>query len=219
MPVTISDEEYRRYTVFRDNMIYQEKLDSVRGLASLEQDIDAPIRKTIAMLALLGCHPVWSCCGFNYDGQPLHKTHEYGNTYVAMIWDENSYRLREALKEKLFLEVEDEFDPKGLVNRWVCWDRKNLGLFYIRHSFNAKWEEIKYPWSLKMCLHFPEPALVGIKELNYWLLALSDYFLEEVVLEDTNSKVKKSTPEWQYPSLAEWKIRKEDILGEQVRID
>ena len=85
MSVLISDEDYKEYRTLQHNALFQQKLESVRGMKNLRDDIDVPIRKLVAMFALLGCTPLWSCCGFDYDGQPMHKTHEYGNIYSFII--------------------------------------------------------------------------------------------------------------------------------------
>src|SRR3990167_575278 len=59
-------------------------LKSVKSITRLEDDIDEPLKTCVMALALLGCEPVWSCCGFDYAGQPIHKSHEHGRCGIRL---------------------------------------------------------------------------------------------------------------------------------------
>lgn len=207
MPVLISNENYSEYRILQDNSIRQQKLDSVRGMRNLEYDIDLPMRKLVAMFALLGCEPLWSCCGFDYDGQPMHKTHEYGDTYIMFLDD---WRIQSILK--ILLTGKKIFDLRGDTSEWIICKQHNL--IYLRSDFDYEYSRDKYPWSMKHCIHYPELSVSRIKQLEDLLyMYFRDEFVDSVILKDTNRSQKKYTSNWQYPSLEDWAIKKEYIMG------
>jgi hypothetical protein len=57
---------------------FKDVLASEETIQNLEDDIDKPMKLIVGAAALIGAKPQWSCCGFNYDGQPAHKDHVYG---------------------------------------------------------------------------------------------------------------------------------------------
>lgn len=206
MPVTISDEDYKEYMTLQHNVIFQQKLDSIRGLRSLKDDIDIPMRKLVAMFALLDCEPLWSCCGFDYDGQPIHKTHEYGNTYIAL---KNTQRTRSVIKilyaGKWIQERCNDTD------KWEVWMTK--GILYLRSDFDYFHRKNEYPWSMHNCIHFPELAVIKIDELeNLMFLYFGDEFKETTVVSDTNRSHKTRVKNWQYPALEDWTVTLSDVL-------
>ena len=206
MSILISDDDYKEYRVLQDNAIFQQKLNSARGMNNVEYDIDIPIRTLVAMFALLGCEPLWSCCGFDYDGQPTHKTHEYGGTFVCL---NNIERSQEIIK--ILMEKGQVVNLKSETDKWETWTRKQS--IYLRSDFDYYHRKWKYPWSTKSCIHYPELALIKIdimeKALIYYF---KDEFADKVILSDTNKKQKIGLRNWQYPILEDWAIRKDDIF-------
>jgi hypothetical protein len=203
MSVLISDVNYKEYMILQHNAIFQEKMDSVNNTKNLKDDIDAPIRNVVGMLALLGCEPMWSCCGFDYDGQPMHKTHEYGDTFVALRSNHITKALIDALKEDKIV-----FDVTYDTDRWETWETN--GIVYLRSDFDYVHEKTNYPWSKYNCIHYPELAVFRIRELEKFLLRLKDYFMKSITLSDTNDIYKKRDYNWQYPVLEPWIIKRED---------
>ena len=204
MAVTISNRDYKEYQVLLHNTVRQRKLDSVRGLDNLKYDIDAPMRNLVAMFALLGCEPIWSCCGFDYDGQPMHKTHEYGDVYITLKDLEcTNLLVDELIKKKVVFEKTNETD------RWETWKVKKA--IFLRSDFDYFHKEADYPWAIKSCLHYPELAIFRIKELEKVLFTARSLFKDEVVLSDTNKSYKEAYSSWQYPSLNAWVITPDDI--------
>ena len=211
MPVTISDDEYKLLLAVKHNMLREQKLDSVQSMGMLENDIDVPIKKLVALFALLGCNPLFSCCGFDYAGQPIHKTHEYGNAFI--IFEENKASaniFRELVDGKYVCEG---FDNKELNWRTYLSERNRR---YFSSSFVWWWEDIKYPWANKNCIHFSELGAINIAQIEKaFLRAGRSAFLDSVIVKDTNEAYKKNVPYWQYPSLKPWIILKEDYLGDE----
>lgn len=206
MPVTISDEDYKEYMTLQHNVIFQQKLDSIRGLKYLKEDIDIPMRRLVAMFALLDCEPLWSCCGFDYDGQPIHKTHEYGNTYIAL---KDTQRTRSVMKilyaGKWIQKLNNDTD------KWEVW--MNRGILYLRSDFDYFHRRDKYPWSMNNCIHFPELAVIKIQEIEKLILSyFEDEFKEMAIVSDTNRNHKIRVRNWQYPALEDWTVTLSDIL-------
>lgn len=207
MSVLISDEDYKEYMVLQHNAIHQMKLNSVKSLTNLRDDIDIPMRKLVAMFALLDCEPIWSCCGFDYDGQPLHKTHEYGDVYIMF---RNTWRIRSILKILFAGKWIDEL--RNDTTKWVGWEKNNI--IYLRSDFDNEHKKINYPWSLNHCIHYPELAVLQIKNLqDLVFLYFGDEFAESAVLKDTNKTQKKYVSNWQYPVLEDWIVTKEEMLS------
>lgn len=206
MSVLISDENYAEYMTLQHNAIHQQKLDSAKGMINLKNDIDVPMRKLVAMFALLDCSPLWSCCGFDYDGQPMHKTHEYGDTYIMF---HDTPRTKAILKILSAGKWVDGFRED--TSKWISWQNKNI--IYLRSDFDYEHGKIGYPWSLNHCIHYPELSVLRIKELQDLLfLYFADEFMDIAVLRDTNRSQKWHVSNWQYPALEDWIITKEEML-------
>jgi hypothetical protein len=210
MPVLISDEDYNEYRILQHNALFQQKLESVRGMKNLKDDIDIPVRNLVAMFALLGCKPLWSCCGFDYDRQPMHKTHEYGDTYIVLTVSKRTLEVIATLinHDVLKLCKQDE-----LLNTddWIVWRAGNKLL--LRCDFDYVTNKTQYPWSMKSCIHYYEYAVIKIQDLERAILKLfGDKFADTAILYDTNNEIKQHLYNWQYPILENWIITKEDII-------
>jgi len=173
-------EAFRHFSIARERKKIQSSLSKIRNL---HDDIDAPIRKCVAMLALLECEPVFSCCGFDYDGQPYHKCHQYGDAYITM--KNNSQT--------------DAFFPNGA--RWGDWsiaktpERTMLRLFI---NANPHWRD-------ETCIHFSEEIVIGISRLEYRLMQSYQITRDEIVLTDSLAEYPKW---WQYPRVEDWLVEK-----------
>ncbi len=207
MPVVISDEDYKEYRVLQNNAIFQQKLNSARGMINLKNDIDVPIRRLVAMFALLGCEPIWSCCGFDYDGQSMHKSHEYGASYLVLNKTEQTI---DVITQLIALDWVQPKQKEG-TTKWVCW--QNDYWMYLQCDFDYDHEQSQYPWSLRSCIHYYEMGVIQINDLEKALENnFKDKFADNVTLSDSNKRQKKNLPNWQYPLLEDWVITKEDIF-------
>jgi len=208
MSVLISDEDYKEYRTLQHNALFQQKLESVRGMKNLRDDIDVPIRKLVAMFALLGCTPLWSCCGFDYDGQPMHKTHEYGNMYIRLLYNEQYRKIAQKLFDEKIIEKKIDSVLDISSDKWIILRENQL---YC--DFDYVITKTSYPWSMKSCIHYYEYAAIRICELEQAILKLfSNDFADSAILHDTNNMMKQSMNNWQYPILEDWIITKEEIM-------
>lgn len=205
MPVTISDDEYKEYMILRQTDLYQKKIASAKAQDTLENDIDLPIRRLVAMFALLGCDVRWSCCGFDYEGQPLHKSHEYGNLYLVF---ETNERLKTILNWLINQGVVTNTTKETI--QWSTWEVKNFT--YLCSDFDFDWNRISYPWSMTNSIHYSELAAISINILEKFLYALRENFADNAVLIDTNQRQKERVANWQYPILKPWIILKEYVI-------
>jgi len=203
MPVLISDNEYMEYQTVLGNIKHQKMLDSVRGLSSVREDIDVPMLNLVAMFALLECSPLWSCCGFDYDGQHIHKTHEYGGAYIAMRKNEKSLSVVDEL-----IKNQAVFFRAVETDKWTTWTDSFV---YVKTDFDYFHAKSEYPWSNKSCIHYPELAVIKILELERALFSMKDKFVDSAVLHDTNSKYKEVNYNWQYPGLEDWIVTTADL--------
>ncbi|MBT4586155.1 hypothetical protein HN960_05150 [Candidatus Peregrinibacteria bacterium] len=185
----ISKEEYAEYQTLLKKSKYIYSRDSAKSIKSLEDDIDLPIKDCVAMLALIGCEPVFSCCGFDYDGQPLHKSHQLGYPYVRLT--DNLYS--EALLTSPFKQG---------------WTAKIFGSqisLELNTSMNPHWRKAS-------CIHYSEEAVIGIQYLENLLHNNKHLFNDFVVLKDTNASHASELKFWQYPPKTPWTIYKEDYI-------
>lgn len=210
MSVLISDEDYNEYRILQHNALFQQKLESVRGMKNLKDDIDTPIRKLVAMFALLGCETRWSCCGFDYDGQPMHKTHEYGDSFIRLVDSKRALEVMATLINFNAIKLTKEGELLN-TDEWTVWRKANE--IYLRTDFDYFHRQSDYPWAGHSCIHFSELAVIKIYDLEQAMLKLfSSEFLSGAILQDTNYKSKNILNNWQYPALEDWIITKEDIL-------
>jgi hypothetical protein len=190
----ITEKQYEEYKALKRWAKREKVWVSVNGIQNLEDDVDAPIKKCVAMCALLGLEPVFSCCGFDYHGQPYHKSHQYGEAYIT-------------LKKNRISEHWLTMGTGGkLIGGWVI--RKHVqGTLALIHKVPGN----PY-WRKRDCIHFAEETALGIAYLERALLGLSENFFPAIVLEDTNQNYKKSgVRHWQYPPKKPWVIKK-DLL-------
>lgn len=185
----ITKEEYEEYQSLKKWAERENILSSVKSITRLEDDIDRPIKKCVAMLALLQCEPTFSCCGFDYDGQPFHKSHQYDKPYIRMKANKYSIALISSPIER----------------GW--WVKKIFNEISLEFSVNSNPD-----WRNPNCIHFSEEIVGGINYLERLLISGKDNMVDEIVLEDTNQKSKAKISEWQYPPKEAWVIRKPDFV-------
>lgn len=194
--ISITDQQYQEYTRLKDYYERQLRRESAESI-SLREDIDEPIRKCVMAFALLHCGPIWSCCGFDYVGQPIHKWHEYGRAFFIL---ENN---------PCTTAVLDGFRSD------TGWVTKNTDCKYIDFhvDFRRSVPQWDIPqWNDRHCPHYYEPAIKAIHELESHLMSLRDYFDScPVVLEDSNARYKKIFSQWQYPGKEPWVICRLDL--------
>jgi hypothetical protein len=201
---TISDDEYAEFEYLRRH--YQrERVRQSAAALTLEQDIDAPIKKCVMALALLGCEPMWSCCGFDYDGQPLHKSHQYGSTGFALRDNPHTRFAMERLAAA-------GLSFQGYANAWRV--RYQAGHYGDDKCYLNADIETKNTWPDKDSIHYSEPAVIAIQILEDYLLSQSSLFVDRVSLTDTNVEFQQRFHWWQYPTKAPWIIRKTDLVPE-----
>jgi hypothetical protein len=152
----------------------------------LEDDIDDPIKNCVAMFALLGCQPFYSCCGFDYNKQPFHKSHQYGRPYIILADTERTAEVLTILSKQRTVWYAEK-GARGWVNLQVM-------------------AEMNPHWRKEECVHFAEECAIAIRWLERFLFALKGAMLDSIVLEDTNSKAKKDNEYWQYPPKHSWTI-------------
>lgn len=185
----ITKEQYEEYQKLKKWAEREKILTSAKSVKKLEDDIDEPIKKCVAMLALLRCEPTFSCCGFDYDGQPFHKSHQYGEPYVRM--KSNLYSLA--------------LTSQPLQYGWQA--------AMVVGEVTLVWKSHGNPhWRNTNCIHYSEEIVGAIGWLEWALSQNKDKMLDEVTLEDTNKKNRGINRFWQYPPKKDWVVRKKDIL-------
>ena len=184
--------EYEEYRRLKKQAARIEIFSSLNEVTRLEDDIDIPVKRCVAAFALLGCQPKWSCCGFDYKGQHLHKGHQYGRIYFILERSPVSEACCKAIT------------ASGLW-QYAVRDNDTLDLRIDIENVISQWDE-------PSCIHYHEPFACYIQQLEDYLYRLSDLFAEEVVLGDNNGKMKEAFSHWQYPTMEDWIIRKEDYI-------
>jgi hypothetical protein len=188
----ISNKKYQEYLELKKWEEKQKINESLVSTYNLEDDIDFPIRNSVAILALADCHPIFSCCGFDYIGQPYHKSHQYGEPYIMLEATTKSKYLLGGISSKL---------PYG----WVVSFRNGVLYLEQRITANPHWRE-------KNSIHFSEEIVIGLNELEKQLyLYLRQDFLGEVILEDKNKEYVKTLKYWQYTPKNPWVITPDSL--------
>jgi hypothetical protein len=176
----ISNQEYEELQAYKREVSLQE-------IINLEDDIDFPIRNTVAILALAGASPMFSCCGFDYRGQPAHKAHQYGEPYVMMKDDEKTREVMGRIYSRL---------PFG----WKVASRRGLIYLELTSINNPHWDNPK-------AIHYSENMVISINELEkYLFMYLREFMVDKVVLYDTNAGHNTSLKYWQYTPKNPWEI-------------
>jgi hypothetical protein len=188
----ITEKQYDEYVSLRRWAKREKVWVSAKGITKLEDDVDLPIKKCVAMCALLGLEPLFSCCGFDYDGQPYHKSHQYGEPYIMFKSNPKTLSL---------LTYPPNWKFGWLMRKHV----QNTILLVLKVEGNPHWRK-------KDCIHFAEELVISIAWLERFLSFQKDAFLDEIILCDTNQNYKKSGVRfWQYPPKEDWVIQKEMI--------
>ena len=183
----ISNEDYELFMNLKSKAQNIYTMSSAKDIKNLEDDIDLPIKRCVAMLALLGCEPTFSCCGFDYDGQPIHKSHQKGFPYIRIKKNDISNPLAK-------LDLKGDWRFRDMGNEWAL----ELTTFMNPH------------WRNPSCIHYSEECVIGINYLDDMLSKLSPSFRQKVVLEDTNLSHASRLKFWQYPPKNPWTILKDD---------
>ena len=187
----ISEAELEELRLLRKHYGQEAIQKSIRSLVCARDDVDEPIRKCVAAFALLGCQPIWSCCGYDYVGQPIHKSHQYGRIFFILLSPSRSSSV---------------FDRFGMEDWKLLRNVADLGF-----SFHLDFRNIIPQWDNVKSIHYPEAPVVQIHYLEKFLFSLSDEFMSEVMLEDTNLHYATQFTYWQYPILEPWVIKKVDF--------
>ena len=205
----ISNDTYMEYQQLKRNARVQSNFDSVRQLGALKNDIDVPVRSLVVMLALLGCEPLFSCCGFDYDGQPSHKTHEYGCVYFQMRSNNWSNIVLATLENSKIINKLTNKSPD-----WEWWKIKDT--LFLRSAFTL-FHDKNYPWvTSEDCIHYSEVGVLNIDRLEKALWGLRERFSDVAEIVDTNHVYKndRNIRNWQYPTLEPWSVTIDDVFGE-----
>ena len=182
----ITDKQFDEYQALRKQAKRDGILSSARSITNLKDDIDIPIRKSVAMFALLGTQPLFSCCGYDYVGQPIHKTHEH-RPYIMFPKD-------------------IIFPPFETLQQKCGWKVLHRHGTIITAEF-----ENNPDWDFPECIHYSEMHNIWIESLEDYLLTFAALFQDSVVLTDTNSNYGKLY--WMYPAKEPWAITKDAVIS------
>lgn len=156
--------------------------------------IDAPIRKAVAGMNLLGFNTYMSCCGFSYENEEVKKSH-LGKAYMYLDFEQvwKNPRLCDLLT-KISLESNWNYD-------------RNRDFI----DFYAKTWKKNHPWSDYNSVHHYEVFLLAIKNLNDTIKRFENSFLDSVEIKDGNLYyLEKVSSFWNYKPLPSWTIEKEN---------
>ncbi len=159
----------------------------------LEDHIDAPIKKCVAGLNLLGIRTLMSCCGFTYEGEKVPKKH-LGKSYIYI---------------DLSKTPPDKAETILNLSRFSSWTIKPINESQL--DFYGDYWEKDHPWNDIDCPHYYEKFVLNINRLEKAIDRLSSLFLEEATIQDGNNdyaneyKIKY----WQYKPTYPWIVTPE----------
>ena len=167
---------------------------SAKAIMRLEDDIDLPIRKCVGGLAILGFSPVFSCCGFDYEGQPYHKYHQYDRPYII-------------------LELSERIPNLLPTNPCMGW---HLNL-HTKSTVKLEYLVNMNPsWRTRESIHSVEECVLGVQNLETAIVSavMRVDTPQSVIVRDTNHNYKKNGVRfWQYPSKDDWIVTREWVLS------
>jgi len=194
----VDDNEYAEFLAIRTEQAIERRRKSEQSVTDLEDDIDEPIRSCVAKLALLGLEPRWSCCGFDYIGQPPHKSHQYGAAWVVLNYNQRCTWLFEHAIDIRFNDY---------INGW----RTNLYRHYDRNYVSLRSELTNgNAWPDPDSTHYYESGSIAIAYLDEFLSSHQDEFFEIATVTDTNAEFMNLYPTWQYSPKLPWVIQASD---------
>lgn len=187
----ITDKQFDEYQALRKAAIMDGKLRSAHQIENLEDDIDKPIQKLVAIFALLSLPPLFSCCGFDYEGQPIHKTHER-RPYIMFS--------RKYDSSDILADIESH---------------KSIWKIYKRHAIVLQCDFDNNPdWDFPECIHYSENHRIYIANIEKYLIQrFSDRLVDVATLHDTNETYRPAGIDWLYPPKKPWVISREYVLG------
>lgn len=156
----------------------------------LEDHIDEPIKKCVVGMALLGFTPVFSCCGFHYNGEKIRKDHFLHKPYIYLDYPKMGDSLKSILIDICFK------------THWKINISSNCIDFH-----GWQWDK-EHPWSAEGCLHKPEMNVISLNNLEKVLEDYKKNFMENAVIRDGNDVWKKDLKLkwWQYEPSEPWEV-------------
>lgn len=164
---------------------------------NLRDNIDEPIRRCIAGMALLGFKTVFSCCGFNYKGQPKDRSHLIGKPYMYLEYTASSF----------------QYLPLLMMS--TSW-RLNFLTGRKFDFFGQGWNGSNHIWNKEESIHHYEAAAIQIQSLENRLTTdpfFLRHMLDEVEIVDGNHEYKKQVKHWQIDGSEPWLVTKENFLN------
>ncbi len=167
----------------------------------LENHIDAPIKKAVAGLALLGLNPYMSCCGFSYKDEVVPKTH----LKKAYVYLSVSKKQEDAADFSKWAQVVTALSS---LSGWHI-SPLNQSEDELYFDFYANTWNKGHPWEEQNAVHYYETFVLAIFKLNQAIEKMSYLFKDRVILEDGNKKYSKLSSFWQYEPTESWLITPE----------
>jgi len=167
----------------------------------LENCIDMPVKRLVALMNLYGLETTWSCCGFNNGEQ--NKDHVLGLPQIWVKLDNESYnKIIRLLDSEIF----------GATGEWNIMIRKMgyqqpLGFFHCNYQNRTQqfWNDPSSP-------HYHERMNVAIRHLEDKLLEFKNEFRDEAIIKDQNTHMRQQMPGWNAKPARDWVVNKEQIL-------
>lgn len=170
----------------------------------LEDEIDRPLKRCIALLNLLGLKTRWCCCGFDYKGQPDHKSHTYNNLQIFI--EDNS------VAKDFFIHFLDTMHQNDGWSALLYRQAGQKTCWALCTPFGCSNLGCPPDWNKSTSEHYHEVPNIKIKALEDFLSELGDHMYDEVVLEDSNAAMTQIYRDWNVAPGEPWVIKKTDWL-------
>ena len=171
----------------------------------LEDHIDEPIKRSVALMNLYGIETLFSCCGYEYKNPKVSKSHIFRNPQI--LFKANAPNLEKAatlIHYDVFLNN----------NSWrivvlPTSTREPL----VKASMNCVMAKSQIEeWGQSESPHFHEGFNAVIYQLEDRLLQFKDEMKDEVVVKDYNAIMKEVYPAWEYETCEDWIVKKKDYV-------
>jgi hypothetical protein len=176
-------------------------------MSNLAEMVDVPMREPVALLSLLGCQTIWSCCGYHYRDEPEGKSHMIGASQILLTANAHAFtHLCELMDNEL----------------WVAWPKWKIQL--DKKPFQPPMLTLGFcfpvtkndDWFNPQSAHYHEGPACAIQHLTNALRDMEHHMADEVIIVDSNAAAKGAIENWDFPASDDWVVRKSDYFGAEI---
>ena len=173
----------------------------------LEDHIDEPIKRSVALMNLYGVETLFSCCGYDYKNPKVPKSHIAGRPQILFKANtQNLKKITNLIHYDVFLNNNSWWVLVMPTSTREPIVKAMMGCKIDSHSSNIdSWNDSNSP-------HFHEGFNSIFYQLEDRLLQFKNEMKDEVIVKDYNTIMKEVYPSWEYEPCEDWIVKKKDYV-------